>query len=51
LIKDLKVKRSSTVVKKGIKVKIIRLLDGGGEVGCKLDACRFMLKACFLKNA
>lgn len=53
LIKDLKVKGSSTVLKKGTKVKSIRLPAAAGdhEVDCKLDAGSFMLKACFLKKA
>ncbi len=51
LIKDLKVKGSSTVLKKGSKVKSIRLVDGDHEVDCKMDAGSFMLKACFLKKA
>jgi protein PhnA len=53
LIKDLKVKGSSIVLKKGTKVKSIRLPDGAGdhEVDCKTDQGSFMLKACFLKKA
>lgn len=52
LIKDLKVKGSSTVLKQGSKVKSIRLVgDGDHEVDCKMDAGNFMLKACFLKKA
>jgi protein PhnA len=51
LIKDLKVKGSSTVLKKGSKVKSIRLVSGDHEVDCKMDAGSFMLKACFLKKA
>ena len=53
LMKDLKVKGSSIVLKKGTKVKSIRLPDGGGdhEVDCKTDQGSFMLKACFLKKA
>ena len=51
LIKDLKVKGSSTVLKKGTKVKSIRLVDGDHEVDCKMDSGSFMLKACFLKKA
>ena len=51
LIKDLKVKGSSTVLKQGSKVKSIRLVgDGDHEVDCKMDAGNFMLKACFLKK-
>jgi protein PhnA len=51
LIKDLKVKGSSTVLKKGTKVKSIRLVSGDHEVDCKTDLGSFMLKACFLKKA
>lgn len=51
LIKDLKVKGSSIVLKKGSKVKSIRLVSGDHEVDCKMDAGSFMLKACFLKKA
>lgn len=51
LIKDLKVKGSSTVLKKGTKVKSIRLVDGDHEVDCRMEAGSFMLKACFLKKA
>ncbi|MEY2859664.1 MAG: hypothetical protein RL392_122 [Pseudomonadota bacterium] len=53
LIKDLKVKGSSIVLKKGTKVKSIRLSQGAGdhEVDCKTDQGGFMLKACFLKKA
>jgi protein PhnA len=52
LIKDLKVKGTSTVLKQGSKVKSIRLVAGGDhEVDCRMDAGNFMLKACFLKKA
>jgi protein PhnA len=51
LIKDLKVKGSSTVLKMGTKVKGIRLVGGDHEVDCKMDGGSFMLKACFLKKA
>ena len=53
LVKDLKVKGSSTVLKKGTKVKSIRLVDGGGghDVDCKTDQGSFMLKSEFLKKA
>ncbi len=50
LIKDLKVKGSSTVLKMGTKVKSIRLVGGDHEVDCKMDGGSFMLKACFLKK-
>lgn len=51
LIKDLKVKGSSTTLKKGAKAKNIRLRDGDHEVDCKIDGVSYMLKACFLKKA
>ena len=50
LIKDLKVKGSSTTLKMGTKVKSIRLVDGDHEVDCKMDAGNFMLKACYLRK-
>lgn len=50
LIKDLKVKGSSTILKMGTKVKSIRLVSGDHEVDCKTDAGQFMLKACFLRK-
>ncbi len=53
LIKDLKVKGSSIVLKKGTKVKSIRLgaESDGHEVDCRMDSGNFMLKASFLKKA
>ncbi len=51
LIKDLKVKGSSTTLKVGTKVKGIRLVGGDHEVDCKLDNGNFMLKASYLKKA
>ena len=37
VIKDLKVKGSSSVVKVGTKVKNIRLVDGDHDIDCKVD--------------
>ena len=53
LIKDLKVKGSSTVLKKGTKVKSNRLVHDNGDhdVDCKTDQGQFMLKSVFLKKA
>lgn len=51
LIKDLKLKGSSTTIKKGTKIKSIRLVDGDHEVDCKVDGIAVMLKAEFLKKA
>ena len=51
LIKDLKVKGSSTTLKKGAKARNIRLREGDHQVDCKIDNVSYMLKACFLKKA
>ncbi len=51
LIKDLKVKGSSTTLKVGTKIKGIRLVSGDHEVDCKTEAVNMLLKACFLKKA
>jgi protein PhnA len=51
LIKDLKVRGTSTTLKVGTKVRSIRLVDGDHEVDCKMDGGSFMLKACFLRKA
>ena len=54
VIKDLKVKGSSLVVKGGTKVKNIRLVDGadGHNISCKIDGIGAMnLKSEFVKKA
>ncbi|RUO73669.1 zinc ribbon domain-containing protein YjdM [Idiomarina seosinensis] len=52
VIKDLKVKGSSTVVKVGTKVKNIRLIDGDHDIDCKVDGIGAMkLKSEFVKKA
>ena len=48
--KDLKVKGSSMVIKRGTKVKSIRLTDNPEEVDCKIDGSSIVLKTCFLKK-
>jgi protein PhnA len=51
VIKDLKVKGSSLVVKVGTKVKIIRLVDGDHDIDCKIDGIGAMkLKSEFVKK-
>ena len=50
LIKDLKVRGSSLVLKRGTKVKSIRITDDHEEVDCKIDGTSFVLKCCFLKK-
>lgn len=52
LIKDLKVKGSSLVIKQGTKVKNIRLQDDGDHnIGCKVDGTPMNLKSEFVKKA
>ena len=51
VIKDLKVKGSSLVVKVGTKVKNIRLVDGDHDIDCKIDGFGAMkLKSEFVKK-
>lgn len=51
VIKDLKVKGSSSVVKIGTKVKNIRLIDGDHDIDCKIDGFGPMqLKTEFVKK-
>jgi protein PhnA len=51
VIKDLKVKGSSLVVKVGTKVKNIRLVDGDHDIDCKIDGIGPMkLKSEFVKK-
>ena len=52
VIKDLKVKGSSLVVKVGTKVKNIRLVDGDHNIDCKIDGVGGMkIKSEFVKKA
>ena len=52
VVKDLKVKGSSSVVKVGTKVKNIRLIDGDHDIDCKIDGFGPMqLKTEFVKKA
>jgi len=54
VIKDLKVKGSSAVVKVGTKVRGIRLVEGhdGHDISCKIDGIGAMnLKSEFVKKA
>ena len=51
VIKDLKVKGSSSVVKVGTKVRNIRLVDGDHDIDCKIDGIGAMkLKSQFVKK-
>ncbi len=52
VIKDLKVKGSSLVVKVGTKVKNIRLTEGDHDIDCRIDGIGAMgLKSEFVRKA
>ncbi len=52
VIKDLKVKGSSSVVKVGTKVRNIRLVEGDHDIDCKIDGIGAMqLKTEFVRKA
>jgi len=52
VIKDLKVKGSSAVVKVGTKVRGIRLVEGDHDIDCRIEGIGSMgLKSQFVKKA
>ncbi len=51
LIKDLKVKGSSLVLKRGTVVKKIKLTDDADEVDCKINGSGIVLRTEFLKKS
>jgi protein PhnA len=52
VVKDLKIKGSSAVVKVGTKIKIIRLVDGDHDIDCRIEGIGAMsLKSEFVKKA
>ena len=52
LIKDLKVKGSSNVLKIGTKIKINRIVDGDHNIDCRVDKVgEMMLKSEFVKKS
>ena len=52
VIKDLKVKGSSSVVKVGTKVRNIRLVEGDHDIDCRIEGIGAMkLKSEFVKKA
>ncbi len=51
VIKDLKVRGSSIVLKRGMVMKNIRLTDDAEEVECRDGKKTMVLKTCFLKKA
>ena len=50
VVKTLNVKGSPLVIKKGTKVKNIRLTDDANEVDCKVNGTRVVLKTMYLKK-
>ncbi len=51
IIKDLKVKGSSLILKRGTLVKNIRLTDSDTEIDCRLEKGNFSLETRWLKKA
>lgn len=51
LIKDLKLKGSSTVLKRGTLVKNIKLTNDAQEIDCRVNKMDIVLRAEFLKKA
>ncbi|RNI32988.1 PhnA protein [Rufibacter immobilis] len=51
VIKDLKVKGSSSTIKRGTVVKNIRLTDDEAEIEGRVERTVMVLKTCFLKKA
>lgn len=50
LIKDLPLRGSSAVYKRGTKVTNIKLTDNPEEVDCRVGGAEIVLKTCFLKK-
>lgn len=51
VIKDLKVKGSSTTLKRGTVIRNIRLTSNEEQVECRIGKSTIVLKTCFLKKA
>jgi len=49
--KDLKVKGTSNTLKRGTKVKGIRLTEDDDAVECRIGKSTIVLKTCFLKKS
>jgi len=50
MVKDLKLKGTSKVLKSGMKSKPIRIVEGDHEIDCKMDGLSIALKAQFVKK-
>jgi len=51
LTKDLKLKGTNTVIKRGTKVKNIRLTDDADEIDCRVNKMSIVLRTEFVKKA
>jgi protein PhnA len=51
LIKDLKVKGSSTTLKRGTLVKKIKITENTSEVDCRISGSDIVLRTEFIKKA
>ncbi|OYQ72821.1 zinc ribbon domain-containing protein YjdM [Wohlfahrtiimonas sp. G9077] len=51
VIKDLKVRGSSMVVKQGTMIKNIRIVEGDHNLDCKVNGTSLQLKSEFMKKA
>ena len=51
VIKDLKVKGSSDVIKRGTTVKNIRLTEDPAEIDCRVNKTAMVLRTEFVKKA
>ncbi len=51
LAKDLKLKGTNTVIKRGTKVKNIRLTDDPNEIDCRVNKMSIVLRTEFVKKA
>ena len=52
VIKDLKVKGSSAIIKRGTIIRGIHLTDNAEEIECRVEKVKgLVLKTCFLKKA
>lgn len=51
VIKDLKVRGSSMVIKQGTLIKDIRIIDGDHDIDCKVNGTSLQLKSEFMKKA
>lgn len=51
VIKDLKVRGSSMVIKQGTMIKNIRVIEGDHNLDCKVNGTSLQLKSEFMKKA